>query len=283
MSLQGKRVLLTGASGAIGGEVARRLGARGARLVLSARREGKLTSLAEEIELAGGTRPVVVAADLSQPGAAAALAEAAVEAVGQTDILINNAGASVQGLTWIVGDRNEAREVFETNLWSPAALVAALAPAMIERGGGAIVNIGSMARVAPFPHLGHYSASRAALALFTESMGLELGPRGVRVVEVALGPVDTPASQENRRLQGAEGWLDGRPGIGEADGAAETIVAAVEGSVEDVVFYRRQMRWAHRFPGIGRRISRRFARGADLEDETVRAAGYSDGGDANAV
>lgn len=277
MSLQDRRVLLTGASGAIGSEVARRLAARGARLVLSARREGRLGALAEEIELAGGTRPAVVAADLSRPGAAAELATAAVEAGGPIDVLINNAGTSAQGLTWVVGDRDEARDVFEANLWSPAALVAALAPGMIERGRGAIVNVGSMARVSPFPHLGHYSASRAALAVLTQTMGLELGPRGVRVVEVALGPVDTPASRENRRLQGAEAWLDGRPGIGKAAGAAETIVSAVEGSVEGVVFYRRPMRWAHRFPGIGGAISRRFARGADLEDETVRPAGHGDG------
>ncbi|MBW3672245.1 MAG: SDR family NAD(P)-dependent oxidoreductase, partial [Acidobacteria bacterium] len=82
----------------------------------------------------------------------------------------NNAGTGVQGLTWMVGDRDEAREVLETNLWSPLALIAALAPRMVERGRGTIVNVGSMARVSPFPHLGHYAASRAALALATEVM-----------------------------------------------------------------------------------------------------------------
>src|SRR5919201_717796 len=101
--MQDKRVLLTGASGAIGAEVVRRLAAAGARLVLS-----------------------------------------------------------------------EGREVFETNVWSPLALVGALAPQLVERGGGAIVNVGSMARVSPFPHLGHYAASRAALSLATQVLDLEL-------------------------------------------------------------------------------------------------------------
>lgn len=74
-------------------------------------------------------------------------------------MLVNNAGTDVQGLTWVVGDRDEAREVLETNLWSPLALVAALGRA----GPRHIVNVGSMTRVSPFPHLGHYAASRAGL------------------------------------------------------------------------------------------------------------------------
>lgn len=260
---QGKTVLITGASGTIGGEVARRLAAGGARLAISARREQQLSSLADEIAAAGGVRPVVLPADLGQRGQAVALAKRATEALGEVDVLINNAGASLQGLGWVVGDRDEAREVIETNLWSPLALVAELAPQMIKRGNGTIVNIGSMARVSPFPHLGHYAASRSALALATEVMQMELGPRGVRVLEFALGPVDTPASRENRVLAGADRWLDGRPGIGRA----------AAGDAEGVAFYPRVLRWAHRFPGLGRRYARRAARGANLNDETVRFGG----------
>jgi short-subunit dehydrogenase len=262
-------ILLTGASGAIGSEVAKALTARGARMVLSGRRRGELDLLAAEIAAQGGPAPIVLPADLSRPGEAAGLAERAVMEAGRVDVLINNAGASMQGLAWVVGDRDAARVVFEVNLWSPLALIAALVPPMVERGHGAVVNVGSMARVSPFPHLGIYSASRAALAAATQVLDLELGPRGVRVVEVALGPVDTPASRDNRALAGAEAWLDGRPGLGDAGSAAAAIAAASLDSARGARFYPRSLRWVDRLPGLGRRYSRRVARGADLVDETI--------------
>jgi uncharacterized protein len=271
--LEGKTVLITGASGAIGSEVARRLGASGARVALSARREERLAALADDIAATGATRPVVLPADLGRRGEAAGLADRALEALGGVDVLVNNAGASLQGLAWIVGDRDEAREVLETNLWSPFALIAGLAPRMVERGHGVIVNVGSMVRVSPFPHLGHYAASRAALALATEVLQMELGPRGIAVREVALGPVDTPASRENRVLAGADRWLDGRPGLGRVASAAGAIVAAADGDAARVVFYPRVLRWPHRLPGLGRRYARRMARHADVRDETVRFGG----------
>src|SRR3954452_18556100 len=224
--MDGEAVLLTGASGSIGAEVARELGARGARLAISARRAEMLEEVADSVARAGGARPVVLAADLGRPGEAAELARRAEDALGEIDVLINNAGASMQGLAWLVGDRDGARDVFETNVWSPLALTAAVAPAMVRRGEGAIVNVGSMVRVSPFPHLGIYTASRAALASVTEVLDMELGPRGVRVVEVALGPVDTPSSRENRVLAGADRWLDGRPGLGSVEAAAAAIVGA---------------------------------------------------------
>jgi short-subunit dehydrogenase len=272
-SLEGKNVLITGASGSIGAAVARRLAARGARLALSARRTPRLAELAHELSSAGAQPHIVLPADLGRREEAARLADRALSELAGVDVLINNAGASMQGLTWVVGDRDQAREVMETNLWSPLALVAAIAPGMLERGDGAIVNVGSMVRVSPFPHLGHYAASRAALALATEVMELELGPRGVRVVEVALGPIDTPAARENRILAGADRWLDGRPGLGEPDAAAAAIVAAVDGEAEGVAFYPRMLRWPHRFPGLGRRYSRRTAKDADVYDATVRFGG----------
>jgi uncharacterized protein len=265
-----RSVLLTGASGAIGAEVARQLAANGAALVLSGRRRERLDRLAAEIEQAGHGSPAIVTADLGRRGEAARLAECAIDQRGRVDVLVNNAGASIQGLGWVVGDRDEARAVFETNLWSTLALIAAVVPAMVERGDGAVVNVGSMARLSPFPHLGTYSASRAAIAHASEVLDIELRPRGVRVVEVSLGPVDTPASHENRVLAGADEWLDGRPGLAEASAAAAEIVRAVEGHHHGVTHHPRMLRWVDRFPGLGRRYSRRVARGADLEDETVR-------------
>jgi NAD(P)-dependent dehydrogenase (short-subunit alcohol dehydrogenase family) len=143
---------------------------------------------------------------------------------------------------------------------------------MVERGRGVVVNIGSMARVAPFPHLGHYAASRAALATVTEVMRMELGPRGVRVVEVALGPIDTPSSRENRVLAGADRWLEGRPGLGEVAPAADAIVAAARAG-DGVVVHPRALRWPQLFPGLGRHYAARMAKHADVSDETVRFGG----------
>jgi short-subunit dehydrogenase len=272
-ALEGRTVLLTGASGAIGAETARRLAGEGARLAISGRRSERLDELCDETERAGGARPLALCADLTRCGEAAALAGRAADELGEIDVLINNAGTSMQGLSWLTGDRDAARDVLETNLWAPLALIAAIAPGMVARGHGSIVNVGSMARVSPFPHLGVYAASRAALSSATEVLEMELGPRGVRVVEVALGPVDTPASRENRVLAGADRWLDGRPGLGSVEDAAAAIVRAVRADARGVVFYPRVLRWAHRFPGLGRRYGRRAARHADLRDETVRPGG----------
>jgi short-subunit dehydrogenase len=270
--MQGKAVLLTGASSGIGAAVAGRLGAGGARLAISARRTAQLEEGAETVERAGGVRPVVLPADLGQPGEAALLGERALEALGEIDVLINNAGSSMQGLTWLAGDADGAREVLETNLWAPLALTAAIAPRMVRRGEGAVVNVGSMARVSPFAHLGVYAASRAALAAATEALEMELAPRGVRVVEVALGPVDTAASRANRVLAGADAWLDGGFGLGDPEAAAAVIARVAAGDARGIVFYLRALRWVHRLPGLGRRYARRMAKGANPFDETVRFA-----------
>jgi short-subunit dehydrogenase len=272
-SVKGNKVLLTGASSGIGEEAARLLAARGASLALVARREDRLRRLSRDLAAAGHGRPLVLGADLGEPGQAAEVAARAIDGLGKIDVLVNNAGASIQALTWVAGDRPEARAVFETNVWSPLALVAAVAPQMVERGEGVIVNTGSMVQVSPFPHLGHYCASRAALALITQTLQLELGPRGVRVVEVAFGAVDTAASSENRVLRGGPQWLDGRPGLGKLDDAARELVRAVEGPAEGVVFYPRVLRWIHAFPGLGRRHARGAAGKTDLSDTTVRVGG----------
>src|SRR5690349_86990 len=264
--LDDKGILLTGASSGIGAEAARRLTKRGARLALVARSEDRLRGLADQIAAAGNLRPAVIRADLGVPGAAAKVAAAAKDALGRIDVLVNNAGASIQALSWVGGDRDEARAVFETNLWSPLELVAAVAPEMIERGEGLMLNTGSLARVSPFPHLGHYAASRAALSAVTDAMRLELEPRGVRVIELALGPVDTAGSTENRILPGGPEWLDGRPGPGKLDHAAQAMVDAIESDRNGVVFYPRVLRWVDALPRLGRRYARRTARNADLAD-----------------
>src|SRR5437588_2102109 len=182
MQLSEKTALLTGASSGIGHQLALELARRGATLALAARRRALLEQLAEQIARAGAPRPVVLEADLSKRGSAATLASAASAALGRIDVVINNAASNLHGCPSAVGDREEARELFELNVWSPMALVHELVPEMRERGGGKVVNVTSLATVAPFPAVGHYCASKAALSLATRSLRLELRGTGVGVL-----------------------------------------------------------------------------------------------------
>src|SRR5437588_10694410 len=145
--VEGRGVLVTGASSGIGRELAHELGRRGARLAIAARRKELLERVAHDVAAAGGVRPSVHVVDLSERGAAASLAAEAQQALGAIDILVNNAGGGVGGSQWHVGDREEARESFELNLWSPLALTSALVPGMLERARGAVVNVTALAQV----------------------------------------------------------------------------------------------------------------------------------------
>ncbi len=146
MEMNGKTGLVTGASSGIGRELAKALARRGIRLAVSARRMERLEELAEEIAGKGLPKPIVLPADLSVRGAAKELARRAIEGLGRVDVLVNNAGTGVGGLQWVVGDRDEGRETFELNYWSPLAIVQELVPSMRERGTGAVVNVTSIAQ-----------------------------------------------------------------------------------------------------------------------------------------
>jgi short-subunit dehydrogenase len=267
----GQRILITGASSGIGRALALELGGRGHALALSARSKEGLSEVAAAVQEAGGVEPVPLTADLAQPGAAGRLAAEAVDKLGDVDVLVNNAAAQVQGLITAGSDREEARAVFEVNVWSPLALIAALVPAMAARGSGTVVNISSLAHISPYPGLGHYCASKGALTTFTETLRLEVERHGVNVIEVALGPVDTPGSFQNRLLPGGAAWLD-RTRPGSAGAAARGICAAIEGG-RDRVVHPRSMRAVHVFPGLGRRYARRMSRRLDLDDLPFRAPG----------
>src|SRR3954468_11925150 len=251
-------VLLTGASSGIGRELALVLAARGARLVLAARRRPQLDRGADEIAARGGVRPVVVEADLARRGAADALAQEALAALGRIDVLINNAGGGVGGSQWAVGDDDAAREAFEVNYWSPLALVRALVPAMRERGSGAVVNVTSMAQVNTWPAFGAYAATKAALGVATETLRLELSGSGVHVLEAIPGPVDTAVQGEKRLVPGIDRMLARVP-LGDAAEMARRIVAGLERRRATVIYPRRAA-LAYALPTLARADSRRLAR-----------------------
>jgi short-subunit dehydrogenase len=257
VEISGSRVLVTGASSGIGRELARELGALGATLAISARRRTLLEQLANEISAMGAATPAVLEMDLSQPGAAEALATQAEDALGRIDVLVNNAGGGVGGRITTVGDRHEAREAFEVNYWSPLALIKALVPAMEERRRGAVVNVTSIAQVSTWPGFGGYAATKAALAVASETLALELVDAGVHVMEVIPGPVDTAVQGETRLAPGIERMLDRAP-LGDPAVLARLIVAALE-SGKPRVIYPRRAGVAYALPTLVRRDTRRLA------------------------
>jgi uncharacterized protein len=271
IQIAGSRVLLTGASSGIGRELARELATRGAVLAISARQRPLLETLAEEITADGRPTPAVIEADLSRRDAARALAAEAEEALGRIDVLVNNAGGGVGGRIPAVGDRDEAREAFETNYWTPLALINALVPAMEERGGGAVVNVTSMAQVSTWPGFGAYAATKAALGVATETLAMELLDSGVHVMEVIPGPVDTAVQGETRLAPGIERMLKRTP-LGDAAELAGLIVRALERGQSRLI-YPRRARLAYALPTLVRMDTRRLAaRTAKETDAATREA-----------
>jgi NAD(P)-dependent dehydrogenase (short-subunit alcohol dehydrogenase family) len=183
--LVGLTALVTGASSGIGQAVAEELARHGSEVVVHGRDETRGGAVVDGIT-AGGGKARFIAADLADPAALTDLAQA----VGAVDILINNAGIGWFGPTEDLDVAGFDR-MFTANVRSAYFLVAALAPAMVARGSGSIVNVGSMAGQIGMSGGAAYSATKAALASFTRSWAAEYSPHGVRVNTVAPGPVYT--------------------------------------------------------------------------------------------
>jgi NAD(P)-dependent dehydrogenase (short-subunit alcohol dehydrogenase family) len=229
-----KNVLITGASSGIGWELAKAFAKQGSRVVVLARRQERLEQLAAEIEAAGTERPLILCADLSKRGAAKAAADQLLSDRGPVDVLINNAGGGVGGSTWAVADGDEARDDFEVDFWSPLALIGALVPAMRKRGDGAVVNVTSIRQVFAWPSFGQNTAATAAKALVTESLRMELRQFGVRVLEVILGPVDTPIQGPTKLIPGLVDSVHARFGVASPQQVAALVVAGVRQGAERV-------------------------------------------------
>ena len=187
--LSGQRVLVTGATSGIGRATAEALAREGAHVLISGRDETRGTQVVAAIK-AGGGKAEFVRADLESPNDVRALAERATD----VDILINNAGVFPGGLTHELSE-SAFNETFAVNVKAPFLLTAAIAPRMVERGRGTIINVTTMAAEFGMVGLSAYGASKAALALLTKAWAAEYGPKGVRVNAVAPGPTTTPGTE----------------------------------------------------------------------------------------
>jgi len=194
MDMDGKVALVTGSTSGIGRATALALAGRGAHVLVNGRNEERGEQVVATIRETGGQADFLHAT-LSGVDSARALAKQAVAVGGgHVDILINNAGFAVGGPTQTATEA-EFDETYAINVKVPFFLVAELAPPMVERGSGAIVNITTMVAGFGQPGMAVYGSSRAALELLTKSWAAEFGPSGVRVNAVSPGPVRTPMSE----------------------------------------------------------------------------------------
>ncbi len=249
MQVRGAVALVTGGSSGIGAATARALAASGARVLVSGRDAGRLAGVAREV---GG---VALAADLTAADGPAALAGAAREAAGQVDILVNNAGVGWAGpLTDITPQK--VAELVAVNLTAPMQLTRLLMPGMVERGRGRVVFVSSIAGATGVRGEAVYSATKAGVGYFAESLAYELNSPGVGVSVVVPGVIDTPFFERRGRAYGRK-----RPGALPAQRVAGAIVTALERD-RDVVYIPRWMRvpaWLHgAAPGTFRALAARF-------------------------
>ncbi|MEU4537554.1 SDR family oxidoreductase [Streptosporangium sp. NPDC023825] len=183
--LADQTALVTGATAGIGRASALALAERGAHVIVHGRDRERAAHTLQRIEALGGSARFEPA-DLSDPAEVTALAERA----GDVDILVNNAGVFHFARTADT-DRATFDAHVDVNLRAPYLLVQALAPAMVRRGHGAIINISSGAAATPGLGTGVYGATKAALESLTRVWAAEFGPAGVRVNAVAAGPTRT--------------------------------------------------------------------------------------------
>ena len=218
-----ERAFVTGASSGLGRGIALELARRGARVVLAARREAELAGLAAEIERAGG-RADLVPLDVRDTQAVRAAVERWDREVGGFDLVLANAGIAGAGEAGpreagtgeastgeasarqasARGDRSGALEsavalqVLQVNVLGAVATLCAALPAMRARGRGTLAGVSSLAALRGMPGNGAYSASKAALSTFLESLAADLAGSGVRVVDIQPGYVRTPMTAANR-------------------------------------------------------------------------------------
>ncbi len=227
--LTGKTALVTGASGAIGGAIARALHAQGASVALHGSRKEALDALAAEL----GSRTYVLVANLA--GGAEVIEKMIPEteaALGQVDILVNNAGVTKDGLILRMKDE-DFWSVIDINLGVAFRLSRAAVKGMMKRRFGRIINISSVVGATGNPGQTNYVASKAGLIGLTKSLAQEVGSRGITVNAVAPGVVASAMvdklndEQKNRMLQNVP---VGRIGEGADIAAAVVYLASTEAS-----------------------------------------------------
>jgi NAD(P)-dependent dehydrogenase (short-subunit alcohol dehydrogenase family) len=199
-----KVALVTGASSGIGQATAEAFAARGAKVVLAARREKELASLTKEIQVRGGNATFIIT-DVSKAEDIQRMIAHATQTYGRLDYAVNNAG--IEGRIAPILDLTEEEwdRTLDTNLKSTFLCLQQEARAMLQAGrGGSIVNVGSVNSFIGFPGGSAYVASKHGLVGLTSTASAELASQGIRVNLVCPGMIDTPMHQRARQILGNE-------------------------------------------------------------------------------
>ncbi|MEL6548799.1 MAG: 3-oxoacyl-[acyl-carrier-protein] reductase [Pseudomonadota bacterium] len=224
--LSGKSALVTGASGGIGGAIAKALHGAGATVGLSGTRVDPLSALAEEL----GERAHVLPCNLSDAEAVAALPKQAIEAMGSLDILVNNAGVTKDNLFMRMSEEEWAT-VLDINLTSTMRLCKGVVRPMMKSRWGRIINVTSIVGATGNPGQVNYAASKAGMVGLSKSLAYEVASRGITVNCVAPGMVETAMTDKlNDEQKGAIlGQIPmGRMGSGDEIAAAVLFLASSE-------------------------------------------------------
>ena len=224
MDLTNRSILLTGAGSGIGRALALALADHAARLTLVGRRAAPLEEVATEVRARGG-QALVVASDLTSPGAPAAVVAAAADHFGGIDILINTAGNVRAGRLEAVEEAEVLAQI-ALNVSAPILLTRAALPALRSSGDGLVINVSSAIALIGMPFYATYAATKAAIAHFGEALRRELYAEGVHVLTVFPGATSTPMMATSNA--GAE---DGFDYESPEEVAAATILGIRDGSL----------------------------------------------------
>ncbi|MDO8143557.1 MULTISPECIES: SDR family oxidoreductase [unclassified Isoptericola] len=221
LDLHGSSAVVTGASSGIGAVVAARLAARGADLVLVARRTDRLEELAARLRAEHGVAVDVVPADLTTPDGVTEVVKAARAADRPVGTLVNNAGFGTHG-PFVEEDPQRVDDEVALNVTALTNLTRALLPDLLAHGSGAVVNVASTAAFQPLPRMAVYGATKAYVLSFTEALSVELRGTGVHAIALCPGATRT----EFFDVVGSE-----EPAVGRfqtADQVADTLFRALD-------------------------------------------------------
>lgn len=188
--LKGKVAFVTGAGSGIGRAIALGMGREGGAVVVADINLPSARSAASELDQAGA-RALALELDVSDPKSVKAGVHAALAEFGQVDILINNAGV-ISSVPVLAMPEDEWDRILNTNLKGVLLCSQSVAPSMIERGKGTIINMSSVAAEVPTPDYAHYGASKAAILHLTRSLAVALGRYGIRVNAIQPGTILSP-------------------------------------------------------------------------------------------
>jgi short-subunit dehydrogenase len=202
-SLQGKVVLITGASSGFGEDAARLFAKEGCHVVLAARRAERLQSIAADIQDAGG-EAFAVPVDVNQSADIEGMVKAVLDRYGRIDILFNNAGFG--GVDWFENFKPERHieTMIRVNLVGTMLVTHAVLPGMLRRREGHIINMASVAGLIASPLITTYAASKSGVRAFTDALRREVSPFGINISGIYPGPATTEFGKQLERTSARE-------------------------------------------------------------------------------